>query len=288
MNRSRRSMSNFLACVSIPLVGGLLATPVTAAQGDRGSEPRARSQARGSTRSVMVDPAVQPAGGGCRECGPTGCRHCQKHHHGCRDGVCVAACPVRPGTFGFYGTQWRRWPGEGVVPVSGTTANMPVQPPKSAVPSVDEESFGPGPDELPEPEGAATEPDGQMPLAPEPDAGPGESPVTAPEPATEPPPAPAPETPEPPAAGAPATKPSDANLFDESAARKVRRKIPVQTSTAAVPPAAAPRSAVIVAGHSAEVRLSPGNVQLRSVPRVPFEPTPKATRSGTSRSNQPR
>lgn len=288
MKRTRRSMSRLLACFAIPLVGGLLATPVTAAQGDRGAEPRTRSQARGSTGSMMVDPAVQPAGGGCRECGPTGCRHCQKHHHGCRDGVCVAACPVRPGTFGYYGTQWRRWPGEGVVPVSGTKANMPVQPPKSAVPSVDEESFGPGPDELPEPDAAATEPDGRMPLAPEPDAGPGESPVNEAEPATEPPSAPASETPEPPAADKPATKPSDSNLFDDSAARKVRRKIPIQTSTASGAPVAGGRNAVIVAGHSAELRPSPGSVQVRSVPRVAFQPTHKATRSGTSRSNQPR
>ena len=49
-------------------------------------------------------------------------------------------CPVRPSTFGFYGTQWRRWPGQGVVPASAEDAATPMPPPKSAVPGPDEES----------------------------------------------------------------------------------------------------------------------------------------------------
>jgi hypothetical protein len=75
-----------------------------------------------------------------------------------RDGACVPYCPVRPSTFGFYGTQWRRWPGAGVVPVSNEQAATPSKPPKSSVPGPDEESLGPKPSELPEPDFPAGEP----------------------------------------------------------------------------------------------------------------------------------
>jgi len=55
----------------------------------------------------------------------------------------VPYCPVRPQQFGFYGTQWRRWPGSAVVPVSGTRDAGPVSPPRSAVPGPGEESMNP-------------------------------------------------------------------------------------------------------------------------------------------------
>lgn len=91
------------------------------------------------TRTRVVDPAVRPAGGvGCTACGPAGCRHA--HHPGCRDGVCVPYCPVRPQQFGYYGTRWRKWPGQQIVQVSGEQPAAPVQPPRSEVPGADEES----------------------------------------------------------------------------------------------------------------------------------------------------
>lgn len=65
--------------------------------------------------------------------------------------MCPAHCPVRPEVFGFYGTQWRRWPGAGVVPTSATDAATPAPPGRSQVPSAAEES-------LPQ-DNAATEPE---------------------------------------------------------------------------------------------------------------------------------
>jgi hypothetical protein len=55
--------------------------------------------------------------------------------------MCPAHCPVRPDVFGFYGTQWRRWPGAGVVPASATDAAAPARPARSQVPSAAEESL---------------------------------------------------------------------------------------------------------------------------------------------------
>ena len=132
---------------------------------------------------TVVDPAVVPAGGvaRCPHCPRGGCRHVrhggQGHHAGCRDGLCVPSCPVRPAEFGFYGTRWRRWPGQGVVPASAEAAT-PAVPPKSEVPGADEESprrpddeaaaevapEPPAPRELPEPDSSEAAP------APEPPA----------------------------------------------------------------------------------------------------------------------
>lgn len=95
---------------------------------------------------VHSDHAVVPAGGHHGErCGSPGCRHqgCRQacgHHADCRAGHCVPYCPVRPGQFGFYGTQWRRWPGSGVVQASAIDAATPVAPPQMEVPGPEEES----------------------------------------------------------------------------------------------------------------------------------------------------
>jgi hypothetical protein len=101
-------------------------------------------------RKTIVDSAVTPAGGGCRQCGPGGCRHAHGghgHHSGCREGHCVPYCPVRPGQHGFYDTRWRKWPGQGVIPASAQQSATPAVPPKSAPPASDEESFGPAPED---------------------------------------------------------------------------------------------------------------------------------------------
>jgi hypothetical protein len=96
--------------------------------------------------AVKFDPAVVPAGGaGCCSVnnGHGQVRQAGFHHGhapGCRDGMCVPSCPVRPGQFGYYGTQWRRWPGQGVVQTSAAEAATPVKPPRSAVPGAEEES----------------------------------------------------------------------------------------------------------------------------------------------------
>jgi hypothetical protein len=267
--------------------------------------PAATTQRQQQTRTV-VDPAVQPAGGVCRQCGPGGCQpgHAHRHHRDCRDGACVPYCPVRPSTFGFYGTQWRRWPGQGVTPVSHNEAATPVKPPRSAVPGADEESIGPKPSELPEPDfprGDSPAAD-RSPLAPEPDQ-------TAPEPAA--PAATTETTPEATARedleGAPRTtepgglprgeekpvqpatppakpRPEDDNLFDDSAARKVRRKIPAAAANQSTPRAVAAR--VQPAAHHDEQTTKPtaGRAAApQSVPRVPFDPRQEAARMRQTR-----
>lgn len=234
---------------------------------------------------TVVDHAVQPAGGACQQCGPSGCRH--GHHRDCRDGACVPYCPVRPGTFGFYGTQWRRWPGSGVTPVSHEQAATPVKPPKSAVPGADEESLGPKPSELPEPDfprdRGGADVDTRSPPAPEPEmprAAEPREPATEPrEPAPEAAPLPGEESkpelkptqPEQPAK----PKAGDENLFDESAARKVRRKIPVSEGPLPAQRTAAGR--VQPATHQ-EPAAGSARQPRTSVPRVAFDPRQESAR----------
>jgi len=279
MNRSTHQHRHRLLLTAM-VVGGAVALvlPATAAESARtASRPAA---ARPASARTVVDAAVRPAGGTvCRECGPSGCRHGKLcHHRDCKDGVCVPYCPVRPGTFGYYGTQWRRWPGQGVVPVSNVEAATPVKPPKSEVPGVDEESFGPKPDDLPEPAApeGGTDESPARPTAPEPDS------PTAPEPTTPESTTPAAEprampldSPEPPskpaAEEAPPAKPKADDLFDESAARKVRRKIPVNSAAASSAPAGG-KSGVTPTSHESPRPSS------RTVPRVAFDPRVESSR----------
>ena len=114
------------AVQALPLLA-LMAVSVQAASPTMtASQRRAAAAQQTQAARVIVDHSVQPAGGACRQCGPAGCKH--GHHRDCRDGACVPYCPVRPGTFGFYGTQWRRWPGAGVVTVSNEQAATPSKP----------------------------------------------------------------------------------------------------------------------------------------------------------------
>lgn len=299
MNRAACAITRTMTRGAVPLVCGLLATLAIAGRNESASAAGGASGTRAGDRAVMIDPAVRPAGGaGCRECGPSGCRHCHRHHHGCRDGVCVPSCPVRPGTFGFYGTQWRRWPGEGVVPVSGTSAPMPVQPPKSAVPDADEESFTTKPDQLPEPEGPQADAGEQSPFAPEPAAeptrpSPADGRAGGAESAAESRPLPnarpqqGADTPAAePADEKPAAKPANDNLFDDSSARRVRRKIPVHAATVPKAPAdAALGSRVVVTAHAEEAQPARASGSA-SVPRVAFDPRGIGSAAGTSRAGR--
>jgi len=122
----------------------------------------------GPKRPARVDPAVTPAGGAraahadCGECRRAACPQCrlapEQHpgHAPCQHGLCPAHCPVRPDVFGFYGTQWRRWPGSTVVQVN-VEAATPAAPPRSTVPTPLEESLDskPEPALLPAPPQAA-------------------------------------------------------------------------------------------------------------------------------------
>jgi hypothetical protein len=135
-------------CLTL-LLGAAAATfcPAAVAGDLSGVATRAVATARRpAPPAVKFDPAVVPAGGaGCCSVdnGHGQVRQAGLHHAhapGCRDGMCVPSCPVRPGQFGYYGTQWRRWPGQGVIQASAAEAATPVKPPKSAVPGAEEES----------------------------------------------------------------------------------------------------------------------------------------------------
>lgn len=99
-----------------------------------------------------------------------GHRHKACQH--CRDGRCPDHCVVRPERFGFYGTQWRTWPGAGVVQASGIEELTPATPPRLELPTENEESRDPkapvefGVDEPAEDAGDMTLP-GLQPPAPE-------------------------------------------------------------------------------------------------------------------------
>lgn len=60
----------------------------------------------------------------------------------CRDGECQPHCPVRPGQFGYYATQWRPWPVTSAAPEKPGDAASPARPARSVVPGADEESPG--------------------------------------------------------------------------------------------------------------------------------------------------
>ena len=292
-----RKAAQALPLLALMAITMPVATP--AAEAPRRLDPPARVPATRTTAArqpqaarTVVDAAVQPAGGACQTCGPTGCKTgCRHgHHRDCRDGACAPYCPVRPTTFGFYGTQWRRWPGSGVVPVSNEQAATPAKPPKSSVPGPDEESLGPKASELPEPDFPADDSAAEAPrakpapepAAPEPRATtPAEPAERAVEPAA---PEPMPETeakpaqpeakPAQPEAAPAKPRPQDDNLFDDSAAGRVRRKIPV---TSGPLPAQRPQaSRVQPAGHQQPAAAGPSAATRRpapkSVPRVAFDP----------------
>ena len=151
------------------------------------SRPAAgRAGERTSARSPKVDHAVMPAGGiaagqpRCSQCQRSACPQCrlpEPHHHAhaqCQHGLCPAHCPVRPEVFGFYGTQWRRWPGSGVVQASNNEAATPARPPRAEVPGAEEESLVPdaGAEDLPVPaaEGLPDEPKNPRPAGKRPAA----------------------------------------------------------------------------------------------------------------------
>lgn len=148
--RSGRTRGVCASGIGAALVVGLLLAA--------GSTPaRADGQVvRASTPSPADgDGGVVPAGGVIRDrhadacgehCGKADCRHCRGRHGICHHGTCgpeipgcPAHCPVRPERFGYYQTNWRRWPGQRVAQASFNEA-VPVSPPRSIVPDVDDEA----------------------------------------------------------------------------------------------------------------------------------------------------
>lgn len=169
-------------------------------------------------------PAPAPHHGRAEGCRGGRCAHGHCGHAGCRHGSCgvpgcPAHCPVRPASFGFYGTQWRTWPGQQVAQAAHVEPAAPVMPPKSEVPSADEESPVPGFDmPAPEPDGTQTEPADELPTEPAlPEPAPTAVPPAEQRAPGEPAPLPTPEAR--PQTEKPAV-PADDNLFDEAALRR--------------------------------------------------------------------
>ncbi len=136
-----RSPSMWVACLAVSMafagVSGRCGEPVAVAPKKLAVSPRA----------VVIDSQVQQASGIQHAvCRNPNCQHavhvptgrCNGH---CKSGTCPAHCPVRPESFGFYGTQWRVWPGQAEVKAVEYDAATPDSPPASAVPDVDEESL---------------------------------------------------------------------------------------------------------------------------------------------------
>lgn len=230
--------------------GAVACLPAFAREADAVVSRPAAAAARSRT---MVDHAVVPAGGmHCRHCGTGACRVHGGHLAGCRDGLCHPHCPVRPSQYGFYHTQWRRWPGEGVVPTSAEDAATPVAPPAAQVPTVDEESPGAGtraqgddpaggesetspsaPDRPTQDEALSTEPLPEQrpranPAAEQPDAEP-----------------PVPPTPPGDAPAVPGKDATEGDLFDQSAVPMPEPEVPLESGAMRYP---APVGRSLVAG----------------------------------------
>lgn len=291
---ARKAVRALPLLAALPVLAAQVAAPAAEAPRRGATATRQASAASAPAATTIVDHDVQPAGGACRQCGPAGCKH--GHHRDCRDGACSPYCPVRPTTFGFYGTQWRRWPGSGVVPVSNEQAATPVKPPKSSVPGPDEESLGPKPSELPEPDFPSGEDEGRgdraaapEPMTPEPTA-PASQPQQRREPAEEPA-APAPDAgpvpeaaPAKPEAAPVKPRPQDDNLFDESAASRVRRKIPVAVKPRPTQPAQRAAGRVQPAAHQeaprqgAATSMPAARAPSQGVSRVAWDPRQESDR----------
>lgn len=192
--------------------------------------PSGREKGSQAASRRIQDPHVVSAGGARCSCRSGACSCDDRttghngHHPDCRDGRCAPYCPVRPQHYGYYGTEWRRWTGQGVVAVSDERAATPALPPRMAVPGPDQESMQPSVNEDLQPgddRPAAAAPESSFP-----------EPLT-PAPAPRSPRAAAPAEPEafvPPPAPEPAASvplPEDENLFNSGIRQKARRKFAV-------------------------------------------------------------
>ena len=137
-----------------PPVGTRAAPVDTRAAPARRSNAASQSGVRQATGlEPMAGGVVQAGGAECGGCNRKECRPCglkQRLHEPLCNGTCggggsgcPAHCPVRPSQFGFYPTTWRQWPGQQVRQVAHLDIEAtPVQPPRSEVPGMNEESRG--------------------------------------------------------------------------------------------------------------------------------------------------
>jgi hypothetical protein len=178
------------------------------------------------------------------------CEHCK--------GRCGPHCPVRPGVYGFYGTQWRQWPGQDFMSSRELPAATPIQPPRMSVPGPDEESMRPRTEDVvvPLPQPPVESEAFPLPVEPEPEPEPKPVPEPKSPPRTlPPPPAPLPETPS-------SIAPEDENLFNTRYRPKSLGKLSIGLGSTKPRDA---EGAIRSANH-----LTPSGRP--SVPRVPFDP----------------
>jgi hypothetical protein len=242
------------------------------------ARPVSASEILGALPAKSVPPAIKKIPARERQHGNTcGCGECaagkQPHpdanrcdgrcaNGGCGKAGCPAQCPVRPDRFGFYGTQWRSWPGQGIVQASFTEAATPVRPPKSEIPDADEES-PPSAPELPTDEEPRDEELTAEPLPPA--KAPAESPTESPAKKKESEPLDSPFADEPaaesdvkkPAAKEPAVeKPSspaaEENLFDEASHRRRRNELLASLQQSAIRAELARQEALRQQGRQAQ------------------------------------
>ena len=144
--RARRFQAAAIALLAITTVRDVAASEIMSAQPAAASAPSPGFDAlqSGSHQRPVRTVHTQGCNG---HCGNQHCGYCRQGKHAkhgdcdaCGGRGCPAQCPVRPGRFGFYDTQWRNWPGQGVVQAAFTEPAPPVEPPKLEVPSADEES----------------------------------------------------------------------------------------------------------------------------------------------------
>jgi hypothetical protein len=212
-----RHLLNGLIPIALAFVGALASRTASSSEIMGALPPASLSAAKQHAKPLVVLPRpalVRPVEHArAHECNG----RCGKD--GCGQQGCPAVCPVRPGEFGFYGTQWRTWPGQGMVKQAGyNEAATPVSPPKSEVPTADEES--PAADEepvAPEPEAPAEK--SQEDEAPEAKPLPPEEEARPSKPAAKPPAEETPAEETPATEKAPPAKNLD-NLFDEAALRR--------------------------------------------------------------------
>ncbi len=238
----------------------------------------------GALPAKSVPPAIKKIPARERQHGNTcGCGQCaagkQPHpdanrcdgrcaNGGCGKAGCPAQCPVRPDRFGFYGTQWRSWPGQGIVQASFTEAATPVRPPKSEIPDADEES-PPSAPELPTDEEPRDEELTAEPLPPA--KAPAESPAQPPAKKKDSEPLESPFADEPaaesdvkkPAAKEPAVeKPSspaaEENLFDEASHRRRRNELLASLQQSAIRAELARQEALRQQSSQAQRGVVPG------------------------------
>lgn len=218
-------------------------------------------------RSVPVPSPVSVAGHHQR---PSVCPDCRGD---CRGGTCPAQCPVRPDEFGFYETRWRTWPGVATVRPIDIETLTPVSPPRSEVPSVEQESRALPLTESPPADAAALPAPQPVPdraRAREPSVPPAPARETEDEQPAEPSREPA-EEPVPPRERAKPT--DDENLFDEATRRLPRAELmAVLMGRAAQRQALPAAEAVMPVAHAAPVTADAAETQAVARPNATRAP----------------